>query len=309
MKTYWHLDLPLRTECRRTNRSSLAAVLFCVALVALFALPVLAQEPQYNPPPPPPPVSGENPSAQPPAQPAPHLDAKQLDDLVSRIALYPDPLLAQVLTASTYSYEIPEASAWANEHSNLHGDALANAIREDNVQWDPCVMALLPFPSVLNTMAQDLAWTERLGDAVLAQRPDVMDAVQRMRRQSYQYGYLRSNPYDNVVDSSGDIEILPLNPAYIYVPAYDPLIVFGPPSPGFFIGGAIRFGPAIVIGAAFAPWGWAHPYFEWRTHGIFFDATPWGRGWVNRGYYVHPYAHAYVSRPGPRVEMHGPRRR
>jgi hypothetical protein len=236
------------------------------------------------------------------------LAPKQLDDLVSRIALYPDPLLAQVLTASTYSDQIADASAWANQHGSLTGDALANAIREDNLQWDPSVLALLPFPSVLSMMAQDMNWTQQLGNAVLAQRADVMDAVQRMRQQSYQYGYLRSNQYDNVVNSDGEFEILPVNPAYLYVPTYDPFIVFGPPHPGFFIGGAIHFGPAIVIGAAFAPWGWAHPYFDWHTHGIFFDATPWNRGWANRGYYVHPYAHPWVRRAGPRVERHEFRR-
>jgi hypothetical protein len=276
-------------------------------LFALYAAQAMAQsQPQYTPPPPPPPANQAPAPA--PAPPPNAIAPKQLDDLVSRIALYPDPLLAQVLTASTYSDQIADASAWANQHGSLTGDALANAIREDNLQWDPSVLALLPFPSVLSMMAQDMNWTQQLGNAVLAQRADVMDAVQRMRQQSYQYGYLRSNQYDNVVDSNGEFEILPVNPAYLYVPTYDPFIVFGPPRPGFFIGGAIHFGPAIVIGAGFAPWGWAHPYFDWHTHGIFFDATPWNRGWANRGYYVHPYAHPWVRGAGPRVERHGYRR-
>jgi len=274
----------------------------------LAAMPTWGQEGQYTPPPPPPPASAENQPEAAPPPPTPMAPA-QLDNLVARIALYPDPLLAQILTASTYSDEIPEASAWANEHSALKGDALAAAIREDNLQWDASVMALLPFPSVLSIMAQDTPWTQQLGDAVLAQRNDVMDAVQRMRRKSYQYGYLKSSPYDNVVDDNGDLEILPVNPAYVYVPAYSPMVVFGAPAPGFFIGGAIHFGPAIVLGAAFAPWGWVHPYFNWHTHGIFFDATPWGRTWGNRGFYVHPYAHPYVRRPGPRIERHEVRRR
>jgi hypothetical protein len=115
-------------------------------------------------------------------------------------------------------------------------------MRENNLQWDPSVMALLPFPSVLNRMAQDRGWTEQLGNAVLAQHPDVMDAVQRMRPQSCQYGYLRSNPYDNVVDAANDIEILPTNPAYIYVPTYDPYLVFGPPRRGSLSG--VRFASA-----------------------------------------------------------------
>jgi hypothetical protein len=137
------------------------------------------------------------------------LAPQQLDPLVSRIALYPDPLLAQILTASTFSPEIPDAANWSNQHAGLNGDALANAIRQDNLPWDPSVLALLPFPQVLQMMAQDPGWTQALGDAVLAQRPDVMDAVQRMRQQAYSYGYLRPNPYDNVVNSGGYIEIVP----------------------------------------------------------------------------------------------------
>jgi hypothetical protein len=288
-------------------RAGLIVAPVAMLLFALYALQAMAQsQPQYTPPPPPPPANQAPAPA--PVPPPNAIAPKQLDDLVSRIALYPDPLLAQVLTASTYSDQIADASAWANQHGSLTGDALANAIREDNLQWDPSVLALLPFPSVLSMMAQDMNWTQQLGNAVLAQRADVMDAVQRMREQSYRYGYLRSNQYDNVVNSDGEVEILPVNPAYLYVPTYDPFIVFGAPRPGFFIGGAIHFGPAIVIGAGFAPWGWAHPYFDWHTHGIFFDATPWNRGWANRGYYVHPYAHPWVRGAGPRVERHGYRR-
>jgi uncharacterized protein DUF3300 len=209
---------------------------------------------QYNPPPPPPPAENRQqyPEQQAPPPPA-VMPSNQLDQLVARIALYPDPLLAQVLSAATYFDQIPEAAQWADQHSNLKGDALASAIREDNLQWDPSVMALLPFPSVLDMMADDPNWTQQLGNAVLAQRPDVMDAVQRMRQQAHNYGYLQSNPYDRVVDDDGEYEIQPTNPAYIYVPTYDPYLVFGPPRPGFFVGGAIHFGPAIVIGARFSP--------------------------------------------------------
>jgi len=281
--------------CRR----SFSALLFLGFLLASLVLPSAGQS--QNAPPPPPPAESQPP---PPSPPGPLLDPGQLDHLVSRIALYPDPLLAQVLTASTYWDQIPDASDWADRHSDLKGDALADAIRDDNLPWDASVLALLPFPAVLRTLAEDSSWTQQLGNAVLAQRADVMDAVQRMRRQAYDYGYLRTNPYDDVLDSEGDIEILPVNPTYIYIPTYDPLLVFGPPRPGFAIGAAIHFGPAVVIGGAFAPWGWAHPYFQWRTHGIFFDFTPWGRTWANRGFYVHPYAHPWVRRPGPRVERH-----
>jgi hypothetical protein len=93
-------------------------------------------------------------------------------------------------------------------------------------------------------------------------------------------------------------------PAYIYVPYYDPLVVFGPPGPGFFRGAAIRWGPAVIITGGFFSFGWAYPYFVWGAHAIYFDRTPWSRVWVNRAYYVHPYAHPWVVRPGPRVEVH-----
>ena len=297
-----NFDLFSRVHCK----SRVTTLSFILLLLGFFVLQSVAQTP-YTPPPPPPPAANESVPA-PPPPPAPLLTPKQLDQLVSRIALYPDPLLAQILTASTYGGQIQEAAKWANQHSYLTGNALADAIRADNLPWDPSVLALLPFPSVLNIMAQDPAWTQQLGDAVLTQRADIMEAAQRLRRKAYQYGYLRTNPYDTVVDSGGYIEILPVNPAYIYVPTYDPLVVFGPPAPGFFIGGAIRFGPAIVVGAAFAPWGWAHPYFNWGGHVIIIDHTPWGRVWANRGFYFHPYQHPWVRAVGPRVESHEPRR-
>jgi hypothetical protein len=104
--------------------------------------------------------------------------------------LYADGLLAQLLTAATYWNEIPDAAAWANQHSYLKGPALASAIRQDNLGFSPSVMALLPFPSVLNYMASYMGWTQQLGNAVLTQRPEVMDAVQRLRQHAFDYGYL-----------------------------------------------------------------------------------------------------------------------
>jgi hypothetical protein len=272
-----------------------------ILLTGAFALDAAAQS-QYTPPPPPPPPNTAVPAPAPPSNAL--LSPGELDHLVARIALYPDSLLAQVLAASTYWDEIPAADQWADEHSYLKGDALAEAIRADNLDWDPSVLALLPFPSVLDMMAHDLAWTQKLGEAVLNQRPDVMDAVQRMRKRAYDFGYLRSDPYYDVVNSDGYIEILPVNPAYIYVPEYDPTVVFDAPRPGFFVGGAIHFGPAVVITAGFFPWGWAHPYFAWDRHIFLFDNTPWYRVWDNRGFYIQPYAHPWIRRPGPRVEVH-----
>jgi len=237
------------------------------------------------------------------------LTPPQLDQLVARIALYPDPLLAQVLTASTYWSEIPEAAAWADEHSYLKGDALAQAILADHLQWDPSILALLPFPSVLDMMARDPAWTEQLGNAVLTQNPDVMDAVQRMRQRARSYGYLTTNGYINVIANGGYIQILPVNPDVLYVPYYDPLVVFAPPRPGFAIAGAIRFGPAITIGAVFGGWGWwLGSGFGWPSHAILIDRRPWGRVWINRSEYIHPYVHPWERPVGPRVEIHRLRR-
>lgn len=146
-------------------------------------------------------VAGQTPPSYKPAE---------LDKLVSRIALYPDPLLAQILAAATYPDQIPDAAKWADEHHYLTGDDLAKAITEDHLTWDASVQALLPFPSVLEMMASDMDWTTQLGNAFLAQRQDVMDAVQRMRKKAKEYGYLKSN--EQVVVSGGPyIEILPVN--------------------------------------------------------------------------------------------------
>ncbi len=240
------------------------------------------------------------------AQPVP-LRPDRLDQLVSRIALYPDPLLAQVLTASTYPDQIAEASEWADGHRYLSGNDLANAISADHLNWDPSVLALLPFPSVLDMMSRDMSWTRQLGDAVLVQRPEVMDAVQRMRRRAYDYGYLRSSAYIRVGAYPGYIEILPVDPAYIYVPVYDPAAVFSRPVGPVVVSAAIRFGPPVFIGPALTPFGWAHAGFVWPSHVLVIDREPWRRVWDNRLTYVHPYERPWRPAP-PRVERHELRR-
>ena len=245
---------------------------------------------------------------QPPPQdqaPPPSFAPEQLDRMVSRIALYPDPLLAQVLTASTFPDQIPDAARWADEHHYLTGEELAKAINDDQLPWDPSVQALLPFPNVLDEMASDPNWTNDLGNAVLAQRQDVMDAVQRMRRKARDYGYLHTN--QQIVVSGGPyIEIEPVSPAFIVVPTYDPLVVYAAPRPGFFVGGAIGFGFGIRIGGFFAPWGWGATRFGWGEHVLIVNNRPWGRTWVNRRVYVHPYpgVHRYAAVGPARVEHH-----
>jgi hypothetical protein len=186
------------------------------------------------------------------AQGPPSFAPPQLEQLVSRIALYPDPLVAQILAGATYPDQIPDAARWADQHHYLTGQALANAIQGDQLPWDPSVQALLPFPSVLEMMASDMNWTTDLGNAFLAQEGDVMDAVQRERRKAREYGYLRSNG-QILVGGGPYITIMPVNPGYVVVPYYDPRVVFYAPRPGFFVGGGPAFLWAARSASAMAP--------------------------------------------------------
>lgn len=286
------------------KRRRLSMTTFAMLLPALaFAqAPPPSSYPQGAPPPAYP--QGAPPPAYPQNAPPPSYPPQELDNLVSRIALYPDPLLSQVLAAATYPQDIPNAASWANEHSYLHGGQLAQAIQADQVPWDPSVQALLPFPSVLNMMAGDMNWTSQVGNAFLAEPDGVMDSVQRQRQEAMNFGYLRTNGQISVVASGGYVQILPVNPAFIPVPVYNPGVVFVRPRPGFFAGGAITFG-GVTLGAAFAPWGWGHDSFDWRAHRVIINNQPWGRRWNNRAQYVHPYANVRRYAPAHRpVERH-----
>jgi Protein of unknown function (DUF3300) len=255
----------------------LAALVMCCTLAA----PAMAQEqapPSYQP--------------------------DQLDQLVSRIALYPDPLLAQVLAASTFPDQIPDAAKWADQHHYLAGNELAQAISGDQLPWDPSVQALLPFPSVLDTMTSDMNWTSDLGNAFLAQQEDVMSAVQRMRQRARDFGYLRSGP-EIVVGGGPYITILPARPDYIVVPYYDPVIVYARPRPGFFVGAGIGFRFGVTLGVGFRPWGWGYNSIAWDRRVVIVNNAPWRRTWVNRTSYVHPYAvqRYNTARPPERHEL------
>jgi hypothetical protein len=226
------------------------------------------------------------------AQSAPYFAPPQLDRMVSRIALYPDPLLAQTLAAATFPDQISDASYWADDHHNVTGNDLAAAIEGDQLPWDPSVQALLPFPAVLHMMATDMNWTTDLGNAFLGQQQEVMFAVQRMRQRARDYGYLRTGP-QIIVGGGPYITILPARAEYVVVPVYDPVVVYERPRPGFFIGGAIGFRFGVVLGASYRPWGWGYNRIAWDRRVVFINNAPWQRTWVNRHEYHHPYTVHY----------------
>ncbi len=209
--------------------------------------------------------------------------AAQLDQLLAPIALYPDGLLGQILMASTYPLEVAEAARWIQDPANaaLRDNALASALAP--LDWDPSVKALVPFPSVLLMMSSQLGWMQTLGDAFLWQQSDVMDAVQRLRRQAVNAGTLVSTPQQTVTIVDGWIYIEPASPDVLYVPAYDPGIVYGQwpypeyppyfflPPPGYDYGPlsvGIVFGVGFYIVHVF--WGWDH--FDWLHHRVDIDA-------------------------------------
>ena len=239
------------------------------------------------------------------AQSAPYFAPPQLDRMVSRIALYPDPLLAQTLAAATFPDQVPDASYWADEHRDMTGVELADTIQDDQLPWDPSVQALLPFPAVLHMMASDMNWTTDLGNAFLGQQQEVMYAVQRMRQRARDYGYLRTGP--QIIVSSGPfITIMPARVDYVVVPTYDPVVVYERPRPGFFIGAAIGFRFGVSLGVAYRPWGWGYNRIAWDRRVVFINNAPWQRTWVNRHEYHHPYTvRYYPEHHYDRHENHG----
>src|SRR5438105_3311346 len=152
---------------------------------------------------------------------------EQLEQLVAPIALYPDALVAQILAASTYPTQIVEADRWLQQHSNLKGEQVAGEV--DKQPWDPSVKALTQFPSVLANLDKNLSWTSALADAYFNNQQAVLDAVQVMRKRAQDAGTLKTTPQQNVVTQGQTIMIEPSNPQFVYVPAYDPWLVYGAP--------------------------------------------------------------------------------
>src|ERR1043166_4640235 len=203
----------------------------------------------------------------------------QLDSLVAPIALYPDPLLAQVLAASTYPLEIIQLQQWMDRNKNLKDKALADAVAKQ--PWDPSVQALAATPDVVQRMAGNIQWTNDLGNAFLAQQSDVMDAVQRMRGKAESKGTLKTSAQQTVqtktVEGGKQVVVVePANPEVVYVPSYDPAVVYGPAPtsypyypytyPGYYPGMGLAWGAA-----GFALGAWAGGYWgdcDWNNGDI-----------------------------------------
>jgi hypothetical protein len=240
--------------CRRTAQSLLAAL--CALLLTQGDTGVYALEAQQ---------------AAAPEETAPKIPNDQLDALVAPIALYPDPLLSQVLVASTYPLEVIQLQQWLAQHKDLKGDALVAAVEKED--WDPSIQGLAALPDAVKQLADNIKWTTDLGNAVLAQQSDVMDAVQRMRMKAKDAGTLKTTQQQKVevqtVETKTVVVIQQADPQIVYVPSYNPVIVYGPPvypypaivypPPSYYAAGvAIAFGVGIAIGAAYHYGGWGY---------------------------------------------------
>jgi uncharacterized membrane protein YgcG len=254
----------------RLGKQSLAYFLSLALLFATLPQGLSAQDAQA-------PTQEADASAPPDGQAPPYAQQtpEQLQRLVAPIALYPDSLVAQILAASTFPEEVVEADRWVQANPDLKGDALGQAA--DQQPWDPSVKALTGFPSVLGNMDKNLSWTSSLGDAYYNQQQDVMDAVQVMRRKAQDSGNLKSTPQQTVTTNDSDIDIQPADPDVVYVPAYDPWLVYGYPIvawPGWYPYPGIWFGgPYLSFGIGFGigwyggfGWGWGHWGFDWHNH-------------------------------------------
>jgi len=268
---------------------------------------------------------------------------EQLEQMVAPIALYPDPLLAQVLMAATYPGEVADAVAWSKAHPKSTGDAAVKEVA--STPWDASVQSLVAFPQVLATLGQDPAWGQQLGDAFLAQPEDVMAAVQRLRGKAQAAGNLASNQYQQVTvqaadagaapapvaggDGGGSVEgvaapaqtivIEPADPAVVYVPSYNPTTVYGawsypsyppayyPPSPGYYAGSALAAGLAFGVGVAITDSLWGG--FDWGHDDVDIDVNRYNNINVNRRMDVNnnTWRHDPVHRNGVPYRDHNSR--
>jgi hypothetical protein len=249
------------------------------------------------------------------ALPGEPMPPQQLNDLVTPIALYPDPLVGEVLAASTYPIEIAEAEQWVLDHPHWKPSKLMDKAKKEN--WDPSVQGLVAFPDVLARLSQNIGWTTQLGNAFLAQQADVMQAVQRMRAEAQAKGTLRSTPQETVTTQNQGgqtaISIEPADPDTWYVPNYNPVYVWGPPAwgayppilyPGIDVG--LGWDPGIDPGLYFGGWGgWGWGDWGWAPNwyggNIFIDHS-----------FFHRYGFQHFHEAGPlgnSVWAHNPEHR
>jgi hypothetical protein len=230
---------------------------------------------------------------------------EELAQLLAPVALYPDTLLSQILMASTYPIEVVEADRWVSKYPGLQGEALGRALL--NMDWDPSVMAICHFPSILALMSERIAETSDLGNAFLAQEPEVMAMIQELRAAALAQGNLSTTAQQLVIVERETIIIEPANPRVIYVPYYDPFYVYGPwwyPAyppyywgpPGVSVGFGIAYWPGTSFSFVFGNWS----TFDWHRHTIFIDVHKRPKfvrhdRWVAK---PGPWQHAPVHRRG-----------
>ncbi|WP_321947460.1 DUF3300 domain-containing protein [Paraburkholderia sp. J10-1] len=224
---------------------------------------------------------------------------EELQQLVAPIALYPDTLVAQILAAATHLAEVVSANRWMQAHAQLKSDALAAQV--DQQYWDPSVKALTEFPAVLSNMDEDVVWTSSLGDAYLSQPQQVMAAIQALRQRALAAGNLQANAQQTVTSEGDLISIAPAAPDVVYVPEYDPSLVYGAPLaawPGWYPYTSLYLGgPGIVFGSGFAlgyfggyGWGWHHWRPDWHRHTVTYDHSPYvwhDRSLADAGHELH----------------------
>jgi len=245
-------------------------------------------------------------------QAAPAANGQDLPSLVAPIALYPDALIAQILAAATYPTQVVEADRWLQQNKGLSADALANAVEQQS--WDPSVKALTQFPSVLDNMSQNLSWTSALGDAYFNDQEDVMDTIQDLRARAQTAGTLQSNSQQTVSTEGQTIVIQPAQPQVVYVPTYNPTVVYGTPVPvytGYSTGAmvaasVISFGAGIALGAAISGgwgWGWNSWGCNWHGGSVVYNRNVYisrSTTFVNRNNYYHGGNYRPKYNPGNR---------
>jgi uncharacterized membrane protein YgcG len=205
---------------------------------------------------------------------------EQLQQLVAPIGLYPDALVAQILAASTYPAQVVEADRWLQQHPDLKADALGQQV--DAQQWDPSVKALTQFPKVLADLDKNITWTSGLGDAYTNQQQDIMNAVQVLRQRAQASGNLNTTSQQTVLTQGSTIVVQPLDPEVIYVPEYNPWVVYGTPLvayPGWYpFEGLYLSGPGIFFGEGFGMgyfdrfgWGWHNWGYDWHGRRVLYE--------------------------------------